>query len=576
MPGRLRTASSPSSTWIAEASYLPSSTACPSPIGASAAAASATTSGDRSVSGRESGPVSVSGVLAVLSDGGVLAGISSATSHPLQVCAHKEGRSRNGRSTNASVYPVRARIRGCRPQGGGVGAPQMPIPGPEVRLRALRGGGVWSPYRPRALRSALSAAQRPGRTSAVGVARTAAVADRARPALPARTVRPEHVDDGDRAVPELLVEAAHDGRARAASSGSPRPSSRCGPSSFPSPNASGVACCATSRPTIASHRENTPCTRTSVPQPWSAISRPIVESSSCGSRSSGCAPDAFGSVRRLGGRNFEAPPDDPPVDVRRRAPGLASERAMLRARSRPPSSWARLLVRLAAPAAPAARRGGSLRRHRGAPCRPPRRCGRRRAAAGTSSATAAVTSTCSAPGDQRGQPLAALGVELGEHVVEDQDRVVAGRAEQVVGRQPQRQRHRPGLAVRGVPLHRQRADHQGQVVAVRPDQGQPPVDLVVAAALDLREQRLRQHGAVRLALGQLERRLVGHGRVGAGRALGHRLVAGGDVRAQVLDQGQPGGEQLGAGAREVGVPDAERGQRALGAAALPAGDARRS
>ena len=53
-------------------------------------------------------------------------------------------------------------------------------------------------------------------------------------------------------------------------------------------------------------------------------------------------------------------------------------------------------------------------------------------------------------GDEVGEPFPAVGVELGEHVVEDQDRVVALGAQQVVRRQPQRERVRPGLAVAGV------------------------------------------------------------------------------------------------------------------------------
>ena len=85
-----------------------------------------------------------------------------------------------------------------------------------------------------------------------------------------------------------------------------------------------------------------------------------------------------------------------------------------------------------------------------------RRSARPRSASGTSSATAAVTSTCSASATSSASCAAPLGVELGEHVVEDQHRVVAVGAQQVVGRQPQRQRERPGLAVAGVALDRQR------------------------------------------------------------------------------------------------------------------------
>ena len=44
------------------------------------------------------------------------------------------------------------------------------------------------------------------------------------------------------------------------------------------------------------------------------------------------------------------------------------------------------------------------------------------------------------PGDELRQLLATVGVELGEDVVEDQDRVVAVGAQQVVRRQAQRER----------------------------------------------------------------------------------------------------------------------------------------
>ena len=48
---------------------------------------------------------------------------------------------------------------------------------------------------------------------------------------------------------------------------------------------------ATSAPTSSGQRPKTPCTRRSSSQPWSSTSRPSVVSSSCGSRSSGCAPE---------------------------------------------------------------------------------------------------------------------------------------------------------------------------------------------------------------------------------------------------------------------------------------------
>ncbi len=58
----------------------------------------------------------------------------------------------------------------------------------------------------------------------------------------------------------------------------------------------------------------------------------------------------------------------------------------------------------------------------------------------------------------------------------DEHRLDAVGAQQVVRGQPQRQRERPGLAVAGVALGRQLAQGQGQVVAVRADQGDAALD----------------------------------------------------------------------------------------------------
>ena len=171
--------------------------------------------------------------------------------------------------------------------------------------------------------------------SAVGVARTAAVADRARALLPGRAVRAEHLDQGHRAVAELLVEAAYDGRREQLAAGSPRRSSRCGPRAGRRRSVSGVQWAATSSPTSSAQRPKTPCTRRSRSQPWSATSRPTVVSSSCGSRSSGWAP--------------ETRPRRGPLRARPAASGRASSgatrddaRVSARARSRPSSRCSRL------------------------------------------------------------------------------------------------------------------------------------------------------------------------------------------------------------------------------------------
>ncbi len=142
---------------------------------------------------------------------------------------------------------------------------------------------------------------------------------------------------------------------------------------------------------------------------------------------------------------------------------------------------------------------------------------RPRSPSGMSSGTAAVTSTCSAPATSSASWAPATGVELGEDVVEDQHRVVAGRAQQLVGRQPQRQREGPRLPVAGVALDRQLAQRAEQVVAVRAHQRDPAVELVGPAALDLGQHRLVQVAAgcagpqpPKSRLSRVEAGLVGH------------------------------------------------------------------
>ena len=71
--------------------------------------------GDVGVRVADGGSVSLS----VLVAGGVLAGMSSATSHPLHVCTHKEGRPRNRENDHRSVYPVEgSKPRLCSPAEG--------------------------------------------------------------------------------------------------------------------------------------------------------------------------------------------------------------------------------------------------------------------------------------------------------------------------------------------------------------------------------------------------------------------------------------------------------------------------
>ena len=232
--------------------------------------------------------------------------------------------------------------------------------------------------------------------SAVGVARAAALDPQ--PALaPGRAARAR------RRRPRATVSSPSSSSSRATSAGaisrswvahaveSVRTTSR------PSTYDSGVACSATSSPTIADQRAKTPCTRRSVPQPRvadqpldarvHALRVPLV-----GVRAGVARPDAR-TPHQVG---------RPARPAAASAAPRRGRRCARRAHGRPP--WpgrARVAVRPAAPrpARRAARRSRLLRltrrgsavavgrRRTGAPC----------SAAGTSSATAAVTSTCSAP-----------------------------------------------------------------------------------------------------------------------------------------------------------------------------------
>src|SRR6266536_3017393 len=84
-------------------------------------------------------------------------------------------------------------------------------------------------------------------------------------------------------------------------------------------------------------------------------------------------------------------------------------------------------------------------------------------------------------GDER-ELITAADVQFGEHIVEHQNRFLtaAGQfvAQQLVGPQPQRERRRPRLAVAGVAAHRQIAQPQSQLVAMRSDEVDSALELL--------------------------------------------------------------------------------------------------
>ena len=115
----------------------------------------------------------------------------------------------------------------------------------------------------------------------------------------------------------------------------------------------------------------------------------------------------------------------------------------------------------------------------------------------------------------------------------------------------------------GVPLGGQQAERQGDVVPVRADQRDTPLDLLAPPLGHRRDEQVGQLLAGLSAV-ELETRrglvfgrgvVVGRGDVGVGLA---------HVRGQVGQGRQARGEQLAARSGEVGVPDVERAGRVGG------------
>ena len=200
---------------------------------------------------------------------------------------------------------------------------------------------------------------RPGGSS-VGVPGPGCRGSGRRPLRPGREMRAEHLDEGHGAVAELLVEAAYDGRREQGQLGGP--GRRVGADDEPAVG-EGLrrAVAPTSAPTSSGQRAKTPRTRSSSSQPWSATSRSSWCASSCGSRSSGWAPETLASR----GRRPAWPGACGPAGG-----DFAVARVSCRARSRPSSvapRCRRLVGRLVS------HRGSPPRRRRRTALRPARR-----------------------------------------------------------------------------------------------------------------------------------------------------------------------------------------------------------
>ena len=214
--------------------------------------------------------------------------------------------------------------------------------------------------------------------------------------------------------------------------------------------------------------------------------------------------------------------------------------------------------------------------------RRPRRA-RRDSAAGTSRGDRGGDEDLLGAGDELGQPLAPRRVELGEHVVEHQHRLGAGavvRTQQVVRREPQRERERPRLAVARVTLRRQLAERRGRV----------------RRGADRRARcRGRAPACARRRAPRASPRLESpRGRVVASRRAPRRATTCTRCRAspparrdrprtpsptqrrEVVDESESRGDEFGAGGDEVLVPHLERRQVVLAAGARRTTRGRRS
>src|SRR5690606_34752334 len=189
--------------------------------------------------------------------------------------------------------------------------------------------------------------------------------------------------------------------------------------------------------------------------------------------------------------------------------------------------------------------------------------------------------------DEPGEPVPPARVELGEHVVEHEDRLAVlvlvpprhTRGHELVARESQRKRERPRLPVARIPLGRQAAELEREVVAVRTDEAHPALDL-------LRTQPAHRLEQPRLEQGR-RRRLVGLGRrrAVAGDPVERRderdahlalpradlLIRARDVRGERRDELVAHREDLRAERRELRVPHVERAQVSVPARTLEGG-----
>ena len=237
----------------------------------------------------------------------------------------------------------------------------------------------------------------------------------------------------------------------------------------------------------------------------------------------------------------------------------ASDLLIRRARSRPSSSCPALVVGWSGsrrrPHVVRRRPGQRRRRWLTAPSRTSYRTPA--SAAGTSAATAAVTSTCSAPRDQLAEVVAAFTVELGEDVVQWIK----------IGSSPSARRRSSKPAATRVPtttffaMRRRHSGRAASASALPSDQRHssadaPPAGRSSSSWYASALSRTRPQAVSTSPSPTSKEQPVLHLGVLSAKP-GHGLVGLADVRAQRVDQREPRGEEPSAD-RELLVPDVPR------------------
>ena len=503
MPGRLRTASRPSRTWIADASYSPplaplGTAACWAAVDGGVGRASGVSCSDRprtrcslgrqvraaphrrglAGSGRPDDAPPACLVFHVISP-------SACAPEAVRMPVHLSGVDPTGRASTVHCRPDEAQI-------------------PVEPLTAEVGGSV---------RGSAAANCPSARPSGRSVGRTVASEPAPEPAEPrlsrrcrgGRAPRPERgpgfqVGRSGRDLDQVTVPSPSssssrrsDGRGEQLAAGWPRRSSRCAPRAARRRTTPGCSAAATSAPTICGPAADTDADR-DVDLPAVVGDQPaqLVAERLRVAVVAACAPlDAVRLRRRRRARRRS--PGGAPCRVAAAARRAAERRRAPRLVGSPRASSVRVARCADGPARRPAgrrRRGSSL----SGVTSPDRDHGRgrpRAGASGTSAATAAVTSTCSASATSSAsrsrRPVSSSAKTSSRIRIGSSPSV----AQQLVRRQPQRERERPGLAVAGVALGRQLAEGQarGRRGAGRPGEI-AALELAGRAARSRRRQQL--------------------------------------------------------------------------------------